>query len=351
MTISPSARPGLPWRSAIVLWLLFMLICVGLGYHGIRRYVPWETGMTDVWQYGHMVTGTVETTPHTHRWYRVLIPWLARPVHALLRGRTGGFNPVLLALLAVNAAAMSVAATALVVIARRLALDDAAGLLGACLLLLNVWVGNAYLVGLVDAGELCAGVLWTWTLLDRRWWALPPIAVAGAMAKETFVVFAAVMAAVWWWMEWRRSPHARAAAAAIAGAVAAGLAAVLLVRWMISGGVSTPLEIAGSLARPGPGVLRRVVWHVADPDFWAAFLWLGPLGLWSVRRVPAAWMVGAAAAAGLAFVMGVHAMAGASNVGRPIFSLLGPPLSLAAAVTLLRQPWLPRAPAPPAPAR
>jgi hypothetical protein len=82
-------------------------------------------------------------------------------------------------------------------------------------------------------------------------------------------------------------------------------------------------------------------------DFWAGYLWLGPLGLWSIRRLPAPWLAGTAVAAGAALLMGVHAMAGASNVARPIFSLLGPPLSLAAAVTLLRQPWLPRAAAPP----
>ena len=48
------------------------------------------------------------------------------------------------------------------------------------------------------------------------------------------------------------APRARAAAAFLAGAVAAGLGAVLLAR-MAMGGASDPLQIAGSLARPGPG--------------------------------------------------------------------------------------------------
>lgn len=342
----PHRPAALPWRSAGVLSLLFLLIGAGLGYHGVRRYEPWKVGMTDVWQYGHMVAGTVERTPPTHRTYRVLVPWLARPVFAVASRWLSRPRAALVALLAVNAALMAVAATVLVALARRLDLGDAAGMLGACLLLLNVWVGNFYLVGLVDAGELCALLLWAWALLDRRWWALPLVAVGGGLAKETFVVFAAVMGAAWWWMEWRRSPHARAAAAALAGAVGAGLIAVLLVRWGLSGGATTPLQIAGSFARPGPGIARRVAWHLADVDFWAGFLWLGPLGLWSIRRLPSPWVTGAAVAALAAFAMGVHAMAGASNVGRPIFSLLGPPLSLAAAVTLLRQPWLSGASAP-----
>jgi len=344
--LRPHRSSALPWRSAAVLLLLFLLISAGLGYHGVRRYEPWDVGMTDVREYGHMVAGTVERTPTTHRTYRILVPWLARPAFAVASRWMPRPRAVLVALLAVNAALMAAAATVLVAIARRLELGHAAGMLGACLLLLNVWVANVYVVGLVDAGELCALVLWAWALLDRRWWALPLIAVAGGLAKETFVVFAAVMGALWWWMEWRRSPHARVAAAALAGAVVAGLGAVLAVRWSMSAG-ATPLQIAGSFARPGPGLPHRVAWHLADVDFWAGFLWLAPLGLWSVRRLPAPWMAGAAAAALAAFGMGVHAMAGASNVGRPIFSLLGPPLSLAAAVTLLRQPWLPRPSTPP----
>lgn len=352
MTADPALRPSvLPWRSALVLWLLFLVISGGLGFHGVRRYDPWRIGMTDVWEYAHMVSGDLKPEYRTHRSYRILTPYLARPVYAAVQGRTTRLRPVLVALLVVNAGLMALAATVLVAIALRLGLGDAAGMLGACLLLLNIWIGNFYLVGLVDAAELCAVLLWVWALLDRRWWALPPIAVAGVLAKETFVVFAAVIAAVWWWMEWRRSPHARASAATIAGAVAAGLGTVLLARWMLSGGVTDPLQIAGSLARPGPGMLRRVVVHLVDFDFWAGFVWLGPLGVWSVRRLPRAWIVGAAAACGVAFLMALHAMAGAGNVGRPIFSLLGPPLSLAAAVTLLRQPWLPRPAAAPAPAR
>lgn len=349
MSIDPTLRPAaLPWRSAAVLGLLFLLVSGGLGFHGVGRYYPWRVGMTDVWEYGHMVAGDLKPADRTHRSYRVLVPSLARPVYALAHRWMPKDRAVLVALLAVNAAVMALAATALVAIALRLGMGDAAGLLAACLLLLNVWIGNVYLVGLVDAAELCAVLLWVWALLERRWWALPLVAVAGGLAKETFVIFAAVMAAVWWWMEFRRSPRARASAAVLAGAVAAGLGAVLLTR-VLAGGASDPLQIAGSLARPGPGLLRRVFVHLADVDLWAGFLWVGPLGLWSIRRLPRAWVAAAAAGAAVAFVMGLHAMAGANNVGRPIFSLLGPPLSLAAALTLLRQPWLPRAAAPPSP--
>jgi hypothetical protein len=352
-----SRSAHLPWRSAAVLWVLFFLVCGGLGFHGIRRYDPRATrALSDARQYVALVTGTARPAPReqekasapspagvsrrSHRSYRILVPYLARPVYALIRDRVRGVHPALLALLVVNAALMAAAATVLAMLAPRLGLQDGVGMLGGCLLLLNIWVPNFYLVGLVDAGEMCAALLLAWALLHGRWWMLPPVCVAGALAKETFVVFAAVMAAVWWWMEWRRSAHAWRAAVWIAGSLAAALGAVLLVRAMLSGDAAGPMAVVGSLARPGPGLLRRFAWLLADPDFWAGLVWLAPLGLWSIRRLPRAWVAATFAAAGAAFLMGAYAMAGGANVARPVFTLIGPPLSLAAALTLVRQPWL-----------
>lgn len=345
-----SLPAGLPWRSAAVLWLLFFLVCGGLGFAGVRRYDPRATrGVSDARQYVAMVTGEAARPPRSHRSYRILVPYLARPVYAVVRDRVRGAHPALVALLVVNAAMMAAAATLLASLAPRLGLEDGVGMLGGCLLLLNVWVPHFYLAGLVDAAEMCAALLLAWALLHQRWWMLPPVCVAGALAKETFVVFAAVMAAVWWFTELRRSPRARQRAVLIVASVAAALGAVLLVRGMLSGDVPSPAAVAGSLARPGPGLPRRFAWLVADPDFWAGVVWLAPLGLWSVRRLPRAWVAASLAAAGAAFLMGAHAMSGGANVARPMFSLLGPPLSLAAAVTLVRQPWLRRTGTPVAP--
>lgn len=346
---APSPDRTLGWRAAGMLWLLFSLICVGMGFHGVRRYDPRTAGITDVRQYAALVTQNPPPNPQSHRSYRILMPWLARPVHALVRGRVGRLDAALVALLVVNAAVMAAAATLLVSIAARLGLDHAVGLLGACLLLLNLWITNFYLVGLVDSAELCAALLLVRALMDARWWALPPVLVAGALAKETFVVFAAVMLAVWWWMEWRRSPRGLRAAVWSTLAVVAGLGAVLLVRGIINGGVPTLGGIAGSMARPGPGLPGRLALLLLSPIFWAGLVWLGPLGAWSIRRLPRVWVASAFAAAGAAFLMGAHAMSGGGGVYRPVFNLIGPLLSLAAAITLVRQPWRPRS-ANPAPA-
>lgn len=344
MTSSPAPRTRThAWRSAAVLWALFFMICCGLGYVTLNRYDPRTIALYDTRDYARLVTENPRPDERTHRGYRVLVPYMARPVYWLANGRVGTWNPVFLALLAVNAALMAVAATVLAGMAARMGLEHPTGLLAGLLLLANHTVVNAHLLGMVDAAELCAAVLLAAALRGERWWALVPIGVGGALAKETFVAFAAVMAAVWWWMAWRRSPHAVRAALWIALMAAASVAAVLLVRLAVTGAVVNPVEIAQGLNRPAPGVLVRVRSLLLDADFWYGLVWLLPLGLWSIGRVPRVWVASAFAAAGVALAMGAYAMAGGANVLRPIINLAGPPLSLAAAITLMRQPWLPAA--------
>jgi hypothetical protein len=342
VTFSAVSRSrGDAWRSAAVLWALFFTICCGLGYATLNRYDPTRArSLYDTRDYARLVVDNPGPGERTHRAYRVGVPFLARPVHQLAEGRVGTWNPVFLALLAVNAALVAAAAAVLAGMAARMGLEHPTGVLAGLLLLANHTVVNAHLVGLVDSGELCAAVLLAAALRDQRWWALVPIGVGGALAKETFVAFGAVMAAVWWWMEWRRSPHALRAALWIALMAAASLGAVLLVRLLATGAVVGPVEIAQTLNRPAAGVLVRFRSLLLDPDFWYGLVWLLPLGLWSIGRVPRVWVASAFAAAGVALAMGGYAMAGGANVARPMFNVAGPPLCLAAAITLMRQPWL-----------
>lgn len=332
------------WRSAAVLWVLFFMICCGLGYATLNRYDPRDLSLYDTRDYARLVTENPGPEEKTHRAYRVLVPLLARPIYQLANGRVGTWDPLFLALLAVNAALVAVAATVLAGMAGRLGLEHPTGLV-AGLLLANHTVVNVHLAGMVDAAELCAAELCAAVLLaaalrSERWWALVAVGVGGALAKETFVAFAAVMAAVWWWMTWRRSPHAVRAALWIALMAVASLGAVLLVRLAATGEVASPVEIAQSLNRPAPGVLVRVRRLLLDADFWYGLVWLLPLGMWSIGRVPRAWVASAFATAGVALALGAYAMAGGANVLRPIISMAGAPLSLAAAITLMRQPWL-----------
>jgi hypothetical protein len=332
---------ALPRRSAAVLWAFFALLCFGLGYGALNRYDPRATpALSDTRQYADLVVENPAADARSHRYFRVLVPFLARPVARLAEGRVGTWSPVFLGLLVVNAALVATAAVTLAGLAARLGHAPEVGVLAGLLLAANHTVVNTHLVGMVDAGEMCAAVLLAAALLHRRWWALVPIGVAGALAKETFVVFGGVMAATWWLVELRRTPHALRSALWMGAMAAAALGSVLLVRVMVTGSLASPVAIAANFAREIPGPWERVRFLLLNPDLWYGLVWLLPLGLWSVRRVPRAWGASVLAAVIVALVLADYALAGGGNASRPIISLAGPPLSLAAAITLVRQPWL-----------
>src|SRR6202035_260302 len=75
---------------------------------------------------------------------------------------------------------------------------SAAGLVGAWLYLVNFAVPNLRLVGLVDAGEGFFLVALLWSLSEFELWALPVIAVLGALTKESFIPFSMVLTSGWW---------------------------------------------------------------------------------------------------------------------------------------------------------
>lgn len=347
MTFPAPIGRALPWRSAAVLWVLFFLICCGVGYGTLNRWDPRLTrALPDSREYAQLVMENPGPRTESHRSFRVLVPLLARPVYRLGADGMGTWTPVLAALLATNAVLVATAALVLAMLAARVGMEPHVGLLAGLLLVANHIVVNGHLVALVDSGELCAALLLAAALFHGRWWALVPIGVGGALAKETFAVLGVVMAAVWWWMAWRRSPRAVRSAVAVGAMAAAALGAVLLVRLVITGTLVGPVEIAQGLNAPAPGPFARVSNVLLDADFWYGFAWVLPLGLWSIGRVPRAWTVSAFAAGGVALALGAYAMAGGGNVSRPVFNLLGAPLTLAAAITLVRQPWLRRPPSP-----
>jgi len=68
-------------------------------------------------------------------------------------------------------------------------------------------------------------------------------------------------------------------------------------------------------------------------SFWYIFIWLLPLGMWRLGRLPRPWVMGAAMAAIAAVAMGAYSEA-ADNTARPLFNVAGPLLSLSVSVLL-----------------
>ncbi|MFZ0733754.1 MAG: hypothetical protein WAM79_15630, partial [Candidatus Sulfotelmatobacter sp.] len=88
-------------RRLVILYVVFFLIAAGLGYPALNRYDPrLVPGLSDVQSYAAMVTGTAVPGPD-HMKFRVLIPWMARPLYRVAEGRVGTWDPVMFGLVAI----------------------------------------------------------------------------------------------------------------------------------------------------------------------------------------------------------------------------------------------------------
>src|SRR5215831_12700960 len=90
------------FASKSTLWLAFFMICFGLGYSTLNRYDPTQAqGLTDSQQYFRMVVDGARTAEY-HLRYRVLVPYLAKPIYHAAMGHIGNWNPVSFSMLVIN---------------------------------------------------------------------------------------------------------------------------------------------------------------------------------------------------------------------------------------------------------
>ena len=332
----------------IVRWLLFFLICAGLGYAGVGRYgARGAAGLTDTAVYYRLVAG--QQVQGRDMRFRILVPYVARPFYLLGRRFLDEERSIALALLVANAIFCATTACLLVSVAIRLTGNVAVALFAACLYLLNFAIANLQLAGMVDAGEACFMMALTWSLIFDRWWLLPVWGVCGALAKETFVPLAGVFTFVW--LSSQRKASDRGSKLFWATAmVTIGIAVIIISHLSIStsfdnpgasaggGGISAVFGGLDDLAfqsNPGPGYLSRLINTLSSRSFWYVFVWLLPLGLFGLRRLPRAWVIAAIVGGVLALALGLYRNI-EGNVARPIFDVMGPMLSLSAAIWLSR---------------
>jgi len=108
---------------------------------------------------------------------------------------------------------------------------------------------------------------------------------------------------------------------------------------MASGATSyTPWSFAGSrLVESSNLSLSGLARCLLAREFLYSFIWLLPLGLFRLGRLPRPWVVGTAFATVAALAMGTYDDA-LGNTTRAIFSACGPLLSLSAALLLDETP-------------
>ena len=321
------------------LFCLFLLIAWGLGYPALNRYDPRQTpGLNDVKTYAAIVNGTA-TLDAGYLRFRVLVPWVARPVYQLAKGRVGSWDPVMFGLLVVDSLFLAATALLIIVLGTKVLgtrqLDSyAVSLVAALLYLVNFAVPNLRLAGLVDAGEGFFLLALLWSLSELEFWALPLVAALGALTKESFVPFSIVFTASWWLVVRKKvdSP-ARSATWIVGNWVVSFVAMIGLQRW-IAGRWVSPIEFATEL-HGNHEYLRRFVSSLSDRTFWYIFLWLLPIGIPNLRRFPKSWLVPIGAASAMVFILDAYHGGPPGGVARALFSVAGPVLALSSASLLV----------------
>ena len=325
-------RPGYP--RLVLVWLLFFLICLGLGYPALGRYDPARTeGLSDSIVYQRMVIDSPGARPRAEIFGgRILVPYTARAVYYLAGARLRTWNPVAFSMLVASSLFCATTALLLVIVGEGAVGSLSLALVAAALYLLSFAIANLQLSGLIDAGESLFMLALVWSLISGKWWLLPLLGIGGALAKETFVPFAAVFAIVWWLTAQRQKANRLAALGWIAAMILSSNIALVLIRMSLFGHPVWPWQIAAAM-NSGRNFLPAFWGCISDRNFWYVFAWLLPLGVWKLKSLPRPWVWAAALTSVVALVLGAYNdMAG--TVARPIFDIAGPLLSLSVALLI-----------------
>src|SRR5208283_4451052 len=328
------------------LFLLFFLIAGGLGYPVLNRYDPRQTsGLSDVKIYSEMVSGTAGAEAG-HVRFRVLVPWVAKQIYRTVDGRTATWDPVMFALLVADSIFVAATAVLIVVLGARHLGNSAVGLVGAFVYLVNFAIPNLRLVGLVDAGEGFFLLALLWSLAESTLWPLPFIAILGTLTKESFIPFSIAFGAVWWLTVRRGRVATRQLSRTpkrigvwIAMSWAASLIAFVGLHRAFEGTFTSPLAFAvslqGSHDSAASGYLAHFARSLADHQFWYIFLWLLPTAIPKLKQFPRAWLAATGAACAVAFALDAFYGGAPGTIGRALFTIAGPVLSLSSAKLLL----------------
>lgn len=321
-------RTARRFAAEFLLWALFFSISAGLGYSTLNRYDP-RTQLPDAAIYAQLaISGPAQV--HDYFRLRVLVPFLVHCVYAPARGHIGSWDPLMFSFLLVNAAFVATTAYLLCFVGRE-QVGRSVALLGAALYLLNFAVSNLQLAALVDAAEACLLTCVVASMFYGRWFLLPVIGFAGTLAKESFVPFSIVMAISWFFAS--RKGRSRGNAAWISGM--AVLEAVAFTFLMSSStGRSVSLWSFASSMRSDTNYAVNLFHSLVDRNSWYILVWLLPLGLLGIKRFPRQWKVAALASSITALLLNAYHSTvggGGGGIGRYIFDVAGPLLSLSAA--------------------
>src|ERR1700722_2588211 len=319
-TIQPPA--SVPRLRLLLLFLIFFFICCGLGYPVLNR-IDWRQGpggLADVVTYADLVTTRPTPDLNQHMQFRILVPFLARPIYRMAKNHVGTWDPIMFGLLVVNSLFVALTVTLLLIVVHRQLGSYTVALGSALIYLLNFAVPNLRLAGMIDAGEAFFLMALVWSLFKEDYWMLPLWAVIGATAKESFVPFLMVFSFSWWVCSRSRLRRPSTAAIWMATSWIAGLVSLTALQWRITHVFRSPLSFGLDL-HGNSGYLGHFLSSFRDRNLWYIFFWLLPLSLSRLRRLPLTWRVATAATSATAFALDAYYGGSPGTIGRALFSI------------------------------
>jgi hypothetical protein len=316
-----------------LLFILFFMICFGIGYPTLNRYDPsMVKGISDSQHYFKMVkTGIRDVVGHWR--YRVMIPYSAKPIYWLVKDRIGTWNPLSFSLLFINSLFCAASALTIILIGLKIIRDFAISLTGALLFLLSFTVSNGHLAGLVDSGETCFLLVMTLAMITNRWYYLPIIGILGAMTKETFVPLSGSLAIAFWFFDNKDTRQKKSSLYYIIIMVIMGLCSVITIRSIILGTIVWPWEIIGQEKR-SLNIIVSLFMNLIDKSFWYNYFWLLPFGVIFINYLPRPLLYAYCFTAFITLLLGAWNNSGGGNIGRALFNIIGPAMNLSVAILI-----------------
>jgi hypothetical protein len=324
-----------------LLFYLFFMICLGLGYPTLNRYDPSRTGGTiDSKQYFNMVKNGIQSA-EGHWRYRVLIPYAAKPISWLVKDRIGTWNYLSFSLLFINSLFCAASALMIIFIGVEIVGDFSVSLTGSLLYLLSSQVSNGQLAGLVDSGETFFLLALMLALINKRWYYLPIIAIFGAITKESIVPISLSLTITYLYFDNKNEQLNKSAILSLIIMIIMGILSVTIIRTIIIGSIIWPWDII-SQEKGSVNILSAFLLNICHTSFWYNYLWLMPFGLVMLNYFPKKILYAYGIAAFSTLLLGAWNTSGAANISRILFNVIGPLLSLSVALLLhhwFREKW------------
>jgi hypothetical protein len=334
-TIVPHSPARIPRSRLLLLFLIFFSICWGLGYPILNR-IDWRQapgGLSDVVFYASLVTGPPAPDLTEYMQFRMLVPYLARPIYRMAKNHIGTWDPIMFGLLVVNSLFVALTVTLLLIVVHRQLGSYAVALGSAFIYLSNFAVPNLRLVGMIDAGEAFFLMALVWSLFQEDYWMLPLWGLVGATAKESFVPFLMVFSLSWWLCSRKGLRRPSTAAIWMVTSWIAALGSLTALQWRITHVFRSPLQF-GLYLHQNAAYLRHFLSSIGDRNLWHIFFWLLPLSLLRLWRLPRNWRIATAATSATAFALDAYFGATPGSVGRALFSIAAPLLCASVAIFL-----------------